>query len=472
LQGRLIFEGLMGDVQLASSLLISQATITSGGIMAVQSSTRAELSPSHVPQTRPGTALQSIHAALPLIIDAFRQGGGVSLDVPSIRRPQALFRDHYFSHDGQEYRLQCAEGLCTVSQLLPTSTSFGEEVLQALAAVVTLGMASCSADPQTEFRPVAQFPDVEAQTELPQQEGVEESSAELPEETADQDCMDSDGKNYLTKGFVIVNAGTPKQQKHLDVCKDNDWMYEQTCLPNGAHKPLPVRCSDVSPELSCVQDATGAKCDYLQSVADSGSFDSTSSRGSDASSNVDAAPDVPAKPDVTAKPDIPPVDYLKQNPLPLALDLTGNKGLYIYYGGNVSCVNGKNAIKSTQLSQCLYLNALFDVDGKPIVATSYSDLVKKITSGGEFFTALITGDKEFPKLAIGKPVGFKHAKLVNSKFDPTATENMPVIAHVYPEGSSVEIGIEFYEKTSPTAPNYTSCYATYWAPSGFASCAK
>lgn len=385
-------------------------------------------------------------------------------DVIDVLPRYADQKSYSFEFQKQQYQLTCEAGLCTLLQSVPQESSLGEEVAQALAAVLTLGLASCSSNPTpNQWQPVAQFQDADSAGDaINQSETQTEVTGPLTDvsdiQNGSQVCIDSDGGNKpFAAGFVVTDPNTSQEKTHVDVCKDATYLYEQTC-DGDQYKQVIVKCPDVLPGGVCVQDSASGKCAVPPEPVDAGPTE-TDADTLDAMTAVDTGPDVP------------PVDYLKQNPLPLALDLTGSKGFYGLVPEN-SCVGGKKDINPTQLSQCLYLNALFDVDGKPIVATSYSDLVNKIANGGEFFTALITGDKEYPKLAIGKPVGFKHAKLIVGSFTPPATVNMPVMAHVYPEGSSLEIGLQFYEKTSPTAPSNTSCWATYWAPNGFASCIK
>lgn len=391
-------------------------------------------------------------------------------DVADVLPRFADQNSYAFEYQNQRYQLTCGAGLCTLLQSVPKEASLGEEVAQALAAIVTFGLASCSSEPpQHQWQPVAQFKDADAATDSVSQSDTQLEAGDQSTDIQDTQpnskvCIDSDGGNKpFAAGFVVTDPNISQEKTHVDVCKDSTYLYEQTC-EGDQYKQVIVKCPDVLPGGACVQDSASGKCAVPPAPMDAGSTD-TGAATFDAMNAVDTGPDIPPTPDV------PPVDYLKQNPLPLALDLTGSKGFSGFVPDN-SCVDGKMDIKPTQLSQCLYLNALFDVDGKPIVATSYSDLVNKVANGGEFFTALITGDKEYPKLAIGKPVGFKHSKLVGGSFTPPATVNMPVMAHVYPEGSSLEIGLQFYEKASPTAPSYTSCYATYWAPNGFASCVK
>lgn len=407
------------------------------------------------PNTRLMTARQLIISGANICYDSGEELARVT--APSIAK---------FQIADNEYQLLCGGRSCRVQQWLPKESSFREEVMEALAALGSLGLVSCSNTTQNEWKDVAEFKDVSlfnlSDTEKKDSQTIPDIVDAVKDSSSS--CSDSDGKNYFTAGFVVMNAGATDQKLYQDICKDSAFLYEQVC--DGSRKQLIIRCTDVLPGGQCVQDSTGGKC----------ALPPPDISQPDTSSDIDDADQTSAK-EVSAQPDAvqDTVDYLKQKPLPFALDLTGYKGTPNTLEGE-KCVLGKSSIKSSQLSQCLYLSALYDIDGNPIIAGNYSSLVKKITEGGQYFTALITGEKEYPKLSTGKTVAFVHGKYspTSSSFYPEATFNMPVIAHIYqyPEGSSLELGIQFYEKPTPTSPGYSGCYVSYWAPNGFSQCVK
>lgn len=371
---------------------------------------------------------------------AITHGQDTCYDLPSGKREDTLKANQ------DDYRLACNGGICTVQHKVPKATSFSEDALQALAAVLTLGLTSCSSEPaKIEWRDVSEFKDASAEAgdlASPADAGVAEITDTQP---VSQVCIDSDGNNPFDVGFVVTDPNTPQKKSHIDVCKDSSFLYEQTCDGNQ-YKNVIVKCKDVLPGGICVENAAGGKCDlaakYIDEEDASATEDDTISSG---------APDVSV--------DVPQVDYLKNNPLPLALNSSFKVGSPVDQAYN-TCSYGKNFIPLSELSNCIYLKAVYDLDGTPIVGSSYTDLLKKIAdSKFPYVLALVEGDNVYPKTSAGKVVAFQTSQLTLPTF------NSPQILTTF-----TNMDMFFYEASKPA--DNTGCYVEYSAPNGFASCVK